>query len=97
MSRRLALVSESSRDRLIYVWWLVWISANIAGLLPAAVKVNDLSSWSQWLDLSMYGDVLKLAAAILAIAVVRRIQRRANARAVTLGRSTASSLQADAG
>jgi hypothetical protein len=45
----------------------------------------------------MYGDVLKLAAAILAIAVIRRIQRRANARAVTLGRSTASSLQADAG
>jgi hypothetical protein len=97
MSRRLALVSESSRDRLIYLWWLVWISANIAGLLPAGVKVNDLPSWSQWLDLSMYGDVLKLAAAILAIAVVRRIQHRANARAVTLGRSSASSLQADAG
>jgi hypothetical protein len=97
MSRRLALVTESSRDRLIYLWWLVWISANIAGLLPVGVKVNDLSSWSQWLDLSMYSDVLKLAAAILAIAVVRRIQRRANTRAVTLGQSAASSLQADAG
>jgi hypothetical protein len=97
MSRRLALVSESSRDRLIYLWWLVWISANIAGLLPVGVKVNDVRSWSQWLDLSMYGDVLKLAAAILAIAVVRRIQRRANARAVTLGQSAAPSLQADAG
>jgi hypothetical protein len=53
------------------------------------VKVNDLPSWSQWLDLSMYGDVLKLASAILAIAVVRRIQGRANARAVTLGKSPA--------
>jgi hypothetical protein len=43
----------------------------------------------------MYGDVLKLAAAILAIAVIRRIQRRANARAVTLRQPRALSVQAE--
>ena len=97
VNRRLALPTDSSGSRLILAWWLVWAFANVAAILPTGVKVDSAQSLSTWLDLTLFSHILELVAALLAIAVVRQVQRRVGARALTVGQSAASTLPAAAG
>lgn len=72
-------------SRLVVVWWLFWIGGSIAAFifvrLPEPTNLEELSSW---FTASLVIDLAQAVGAVLAILVVRRIQRRADERAASL-------------
>jgi hypothetical protein len=79
LNHRMTTPGTREGGRTILAWWLLWIGTGVASLPALGVKVHDASSLSTWLGLSMFGHIVSLGAAILAIVVVRQIQRRATA------------------
>ncbi len=81
--RRMA-PSERVGTGLVLAWWVVWILGNfvsqLAGLLWAGDTIEVLQSG---LQLWVAADLLDVAAAVLAIVVIRRIQTWADVRHAT--------------
>jgi len=87
LHNRLASDPDSANERtLLLAWWLTWIVGNYFGFLVGRVggtdpTIDDLRTLA---NAQAAAEVISLVAAVLAILVVRRIQRRADVRAALL-------------
>lgn len=83
LSRRLAVAVDQGPGRsLILVWWLTWNLGNLSAYLPRVLQLGDtVDDIKLSVTLGMVTDAANLVAAMLAIAVILRIQGREDARA----------------
>jgi uncharacterized protein DUF4328 len=67
----------------VTLWWLFWLASNIASQVAARLAFTGDSAQSLQDSTAAYlvGDSLDIVAAVLAIAVVRRITARQEERA----------------
>ena len=79
--------SETGPTAIVLAWWLAWIAANVASAIvniASRQPLETLDALRTWFTVNLVSDVLIIAAAVLAIIVVRRIQRHAEERATHL-------------
>ena len=82
LHHRLAVGDDVGRARgLLLGWWLVWLVSNWASWFALRIPTETVDDLRQLINVSIAVDILLVVAAALAILVVRRIQRREDARA----------------
>ncbi len=70
---------------IVVVWWLCWLGQGVVARFAGSIPYRDVSAYRAVLALLVISSVIDLAAAILAIVIVRRIQKWADIRAGNLG------------
>jgi hypothetical protein len=86
---------------LVTSWWLAWVAGLVAAYIPVNIYAGHfgsfpwprhpgetLDAWSAYVTASTVADALHAASALLAVLVVRRIQRGAEARGIELAGTT---------
>ncbi len=86
LSDRMATAKRGGGDGLVLLWWIAWVASAIAGTvllrLPEPATLDQLGGW---IAANLVVDVTTVAAAVLAILLVREIQARSDERAMTVG------------
>ncbi len=77
------MFTPAASTPLVLVWWVSWIAMNVLGRASARFQSDaatpETLRWVTWVDI--VGDVVSIMAAVLAIFVVRGIDRRQTERA----------------
>jgi hypothetical protein len=86
LGARMETATRKGGNWLVIVWWLAWVFAGIVGSFVSRLPEPDsIPGVRSWLNVNAFAEVFTIAAAILAILVVRQIQARADERAAAAG------------
>ncbi len=82
-SRDDMMFTPTSSAALVTGWWIGWVAMNVLGRITSRLQTDtatpDTMRWVTWVD--VVGDVVGIIAAVLAVFVVRGIDRRQTERA----------------
>lgn len=80
------IAADGQRSWVILAWWLVWIGGGVLGtFIFRMAEPADLDDLNTWFTLNLLSDLSTVVPAALAIIIVRRIQRSADALALANG------------
>lgn len=81
LNQRMATRLRSGGDRLVLAWWLLWIGGGIISAIVSRLPNQEtLEGLNGFFTAMILGHTIELTAALLAIAVIRQIQQRADER-----------------
>lgn len=84
LGKRLASPAIGAATWLIVAWWLTLVGGDMLSFAIAGMPLDTIDQARSFFTFSAIGDALTFVAAVLAILVVRHIQRQATVRAVAL-------------
>ena len=86
LNQRMATPTRTGGTRLVMAWWIAWIGRGIVGAVVVSMLTQGTSEVPHgYLTTAIFIGAVDIVAAILAIAVIRQIQVRADERAMDAG------------